>query len=732
MSDSNPIIALNDFKKQLDTLSQSLDHFDPEERSKALDLLQECIQGLESKESFSLAEDLFGEVNSTVSDLNVSKNSEVSSMEDYRGELSTSDEKVEEEELEYNAQSEEECESQSEEDWKSVLKCPKCGDEHESKLDFLAHLQTHSGKSKPCVDCHKVFQNSITFKVHKQLQMCSSTSKMYKCKLCNKTLYAGSQYSAHLSAHKRNQCKTCGDHFAKRKHLQAHAMNVHNVSLNKDMFRCDVCERTFSQRRSLAYHYQIAHPDTTVCTVCLEIFGSQEELQDHQTIHKQQQLISCDQCDQQFSRRQQYLAHLKEHEKYKCLNCNESFSAKKRAEKHAREGHEVSGLELQLQCAQCGQMFCSQKLLKSHTEQYHSGSKSLTCDKCKRTFKHERYFKSHLETEEHLRGEEPKAILVCKECKKTFTNKSNLRIHISRMHRADLKEHACTLCPYKTKVQTNLKRHLAFHLEKPQFICDKCGAQMQSKNALHEHHQLVHNENKYFSCEKCGKLFSRSSDLKRHLSNTHSDTPLYACHCGSNYTTLSNLRRHQLLSHGEVDIKQKRLKKLFPSENKDPPKKKVKKEKVKKESVSSKSEELLIKPDMSDISPDIPETNTVVMMGDQHPEELLQVAYNMDFASDDKSHVVYAQNLDMSNLHVVESMIHLDGDPDKQGASVLINVRNVFANDYMIPASMETSIVNPLGDTLADTTHHIAVSHHKADVMSGLQDYIIPNDLNFL
>ncbi|KAG8298535.1 hypothetical protein J6590_010534 [Homalodisca vitripennis] len=267
----------------------------------------------EDKHFSEMKNDLFGEVNSTVSDLNVSKNSEVSSMEDYRGELNTSDEKVEEEELEYNAQSEEECESQSEEDWKSVLKCPKCGDEHESKLDFLAHLQTHSGKSKPCVDCHKVFQNSITFKVHKQLQMCSSTSKMYKCKLCNKTLYAGSQYSAHLSAHKRNQCKTCGDHFAKRKHLQAHAMNVHNVSLNKDMFRCDVCERTFSQRRSLAYHYQIAHPDTTVCTVCLEIFGSQEELQDHQTVHKQQQLISCDQCDQQFSRRQQYLAHLKSH-----------------------------------------------------------------------------------------------------------------------------------------------------------------------------------------------------------------------------------------------------------------------------------------------------------------------------------------------------------------------------------------------------------------------------------
>lgn len=117
------------------------------------------------------------------------------------------------------------------------LKCPKCEDEYDNKNSFLEHLKSYPGKLKSCKICHKEFLNSISFKFHKQLDICLKPSKTYKCNLCNKKLFGESQYNIHVNAHKRNQCKQCGDHFSRRKHLITHEFNAHNISQEKELFR---------------------------------------------------------------------------------------------------------------------------------------------------------------------------------------------------------------------------------------------------------------------------------------------------------------------------------------------------------------------------------------------------------------------------------------------------------------------------------------------------------------
>lgn len=306
------------------------------------------------------------------------------------------------------------------------------------------------------------------------------------------------------------------------------------------------------------------------------------------------------------------------------------------------------------------------------------------------------------------------------------------------MHNANLKEYCCTLCPYKTSISTNLKRHMNLHTEKPQFICDKCAAKFQTKSALLEHNLVIHSDRKDFSCDKCGNQFHRRSDLNRHLLNTHSDTAQYSCHCGNSYKTLSSLKRHQLLTHNTVDLKQKRLKKLFPVEVAELPKKKVKKTKLKVPSTSlvEVNDLQLINSEIPSVSSAaIPESSTVEMMAERPPEDLLQESYNIDFPTqiiEDKSQVIYAQNLDMNSFQVVESMIPLDSHLAKEGTSVLINVRNLFgrstSNNYIIDNPVETSLVSNLSGSLTD----IAVTNHKQDLIAGLQDFIIPHDLGFL
>jgi len=49
---------LGEFKKQLDSLSETLNYFKPNERDKAIQILQECIEGC--KNSISLDQDEYG------------------------------------------------------------------------------------------------------------------------------------------------------------------------------------------------------------------------------------------------------------------------------------------------------------------------------------------------------------------------------------------------------------------------------------------------------------------------------------------------------------------------------------------------------------------------------------------------------------------------------------------------------------------------------------------------
>lgn len=328
-----------------------------------------------------------------------------------------------------------------------------------------------------------------------------------------------------------------------------------------------------------------------------------------------------------------------------------------------------------------------------------------------------------METNEHLRGEEPTNLLACKVCNKTFLNKNNLRAHVSRNHNASLKEHSCTLCSYKTTFPTNLKRHMTLHTQEPQFICEKCAAKFQTKSALQEHIVGVHSGHKEFSCDKCGNQFNRRSDLNRHLLNTHSDTAQYACPCGNKYRTLSSLKRHQLMTHSSVDAKQQRLSKMFPT-NIAEPKKRPKRIKKKTNPIKESDNKLLT---ITEVSDSIRATSSVVMTPETHPVEL--IPYNIDFEEqiiEDKNQVVYTEDLDIDSFQVVEPMLQLGRGIEKEGPNVMINVRNLFdkpgPNNYCIHNAIETCNLDGC----------MAVTDQKHDLIASLQDYIIPNDLNFL
>lgn len=348
------------------------------------------------------------------------------------------------------------------------------------------------------------------------------------------------------------------------------------------------------------------------------------------------------------------------------------------------------------------------------------------CEKCKITFKSAKNLRDHLQTKTHLHGEDPRNLIPCDQCNKTFTNKNNLRVHIARMHKGNKTDHSCLYCDYKTSRLENFKRHVSLHTDKPKFMCEKCGLQLQSKHSLHEHDLKQHSDKKNFSCEKCGKNFSRSSDLHRHL-NTHNDTVSFSCHhCGGTYKSYNSLNKHIILAHNIDPTKQMRLKKLFAEETNKELSKGSKKQTSKSEQKPDKMEKTQIQP-----APSVVENNTIVVMTDCHPQQLIEVPYNLDFAGDKAQ--VYNQNLD---LQVVESMIELDSASSKRDQNVLINVRNIFSrsmdNEYILSAPLESSMIDNLTETLNEASQHMAIATEKPDDIPVLQDYMISPDLSFL
>lgn len=74
-------------------------------------------------------------------------------------------------------------------------------------------------------------------------------------------------------------------------------------------------EKNFSlryvKRRSLYYHKQQHFKDKFVCLDCGIVCENAEDISIHHKEHEEQKQFKCSKCNQKFSRRQQYLFHMK-------------------------------------------------------------------------------------------------------------------------------------------------------------------------------------------------------------------------------------------------------------------------------------------------------------------------------------------------------------------------------------------------------------------------------------
>ncbi|KAB7501639.1 Zinc finger protein, partial [Armadillidium nasatum] len=252
------------------------------------------------------------------------------------------------------------------------------------------------------------------------------------------------------------------------------------------------------------------------CSFCSYKSVRKHDLERHIMFkHKREKPFACCFCSKRFTVKNNLKIHLRVHtgeKPYKCSWCSMKFNQKG----ILRSDHFV--------CQICMKAFTLNAYLKVHMRM-HTGVKPYKCQLCSKSFTQKSNLNTHMQTNHsqlYLK------ISVKNETVKRMPMPQSRRGRKSKYDdyghelllnpkRAGLKFYSCPMCPYKSYVGNDVKRHIMFkHRGEKPFrcpVCDKCFA---LKHQL-KIHTRIHTGEKPYHCSNCSKQFSQLSHLNHHL-----------------------------------------------------------------------------------------------------------------------------------------------------------------------------------------------------------------------
>ncbi|XP_069124074.1 zinc finger protein 189-like [Argopecten irradians] len=159
-----------------------------------------------------------------------------------------------------------------------------------------------------------------------------------------------------------------------KKYLNKSSLDKYLLQLERDKFKCKICDKSFKLRRYLNDHMKI-HDDQEphTCNVCgLRIKYNPSNFRRHMKKHSDSRDFCCTECSFRFYRADDLKVHMKTHykkDKCVCEICGMGFPTIEILKKHLRK-HSV---ETDIPCNFCGKSFVSKAQHQDHCEREHGG-----------------------------------------------------------------------------------------------------------------------------------------------------------------------------------------------------------------------------------------------------------------------------------------------------------------------------------------------------------------------
>ena len=195
--------------------------------------------------------------------------------------------------------------------------CKDCDKAFEFQSSLRNHMTEVHGKSLqiPCPECDKKFLGNKGMKNHYE-KVHQEVTEYYECDICHKSFADKSSLITHSKTVKcaenmiKFKCDYCNQSFPFLKVLRNHMKQIHGKCLQ---FSCPECDQKFVRKERLNDHVRLIHKkdETDICGQCKKSFSNKDSLKIHiQSVHEGEK-FKCEICEATYSEQRSLIYHRK-------------------------------------------------------------------------------------------------------------------------------------------------------------------------------------------------------------------------------------------------------------------------------------------------------------------------------------------------------------------------------------------------------------------------------------